>query len=371
MDKIKKKIQEKLEHRILHGLSCEWDAALWILDRFYRARMMKPFFNIKDMERRVGYWSVDKREICLSRDFVLNHSWDDVKEVLKHEMAHQFTHEVLHARNEKPHGPSFQKACKLLRANPKASGSFQTLIQRVNSDSPNREDKVLLKVKKLMALAQSKNRHEAEAAMIKAHDLISRHNIDLIKNKLNQDYVSVYVGRPALRHFREEYVLAGLILDFYFVQGLWISTYVIEKSKMGRVLEISGTKQNVQMAGYVYDYVKHFIDSQWTIYNKDKKLNRYRKTDFAIGIINGFRLKLETQENQRIKSDENYALVKVDDPGLKKYMDYHHPHTTTVRRNRLKQDKDVVEDGISIGKKLVISKGITNTGEKGKFLPEN
>jgi len=365
------KIQEKLEQRILHGLSCEWDVALWVLESSYKSLMSKPAFSLKDMDRRVAYWSYEKREICFSRNFILNHSWDDVIEVLKHEIAHQFAHEVLKVQNEKPHGPGFQKACKLLRANPKASGSFDTLRERIYKNLPSQEDRILIKVKKLMALAQSKNQHEAEAAMIKAHELITRHNIDLLSKNENQDYVSIFVGRSELRHFREEYVLTNLIQDYYFVRGMWISTYVKEKDKLGRVLEISGTKQNVQMASYVYDYVDRYIDSQWALYNKEKKLNRCRKTDFAIGILNGFRSKLESQEKQREKSGNNRALVKFEDPGLRQYMNYHYPHTTSIRRNRRNQDKDVINDGIDIGRKLVISKGITETGEKGKFLTES
>ncbi|QTA81492.1 SprT-like domain-containing protein, DUF2786 [Desulfonema limicola] len=368
MNKIK--IQEQLEQRLIYGLSCEWEQALWVLSKFHRQLLKKPVFSLKNMENRIGCWSAEKREISLSRDFVLNHSWDDVVEVLKHEIAHQFTHEVLKAKNEKPHGPSFQKACQLLRANPKASGSFQPLSQRVYNEIPNQEDRILLKVKKLMALAQSKNQHEAEAAMLKAHELITRHNIDLLNQKINQNYVSVFIGKPALRHFREEYVLNRLIQDFYFVQGVWVSAFVKDKGKMGRVMEISGTKQNIQIAAYVHDYIKHYIDFQWELYNKDKKLNRYRKTDFATGIINGFSSKLESQEKQRIKADAKRALVKIKDPGLKNYMDYQYPYITSFRKNRLQQDQNVLDDGISIGRKLVIAKGISETGERGKFLPE-
>ena len=145
-----------------------------------------------------------------------------------------------------------------------------------------------------MALAESPNQHEAEAAMAKAHDLIAKYNLDLLSRTENRDFISLFVGRPALRHFAEDYSLAHLLQDFYFVQGIWVSSYVPEKRRMGRVLEISGTIPNVKMAGYVHDFVQRFIHSQWTEYNQDKGLNRYRLTDFAVGIIEGFRSKLES-----------------------------------------------------------------------------
>ncbi len=68
---------------------------------------------------------------------------------------------------------------------------------------------------------------------------------------------------------------------------------------MGRVLEISGTLQNVKIASYVYDFVHNYINSSWAIYNKNKKHSRYRKTDFATGIIDGFTSKLSHQKESK------------------------------------------------------------------------
>jgi len=90
-------IQEEIERRILHGLACEWEEALWVLDSPYEELMRKPLFSLGDMKSKLGEWSREKREICLSRNLVLNHSWDAVREVLLHEMAHQFADEVLGA----------------------------------------------------------------------------------------------------------------------------------------------------------------------------------------------------------------------------------------------------------------------------------
>jgi hypothetical protein len=364
-------IQAELERRILHGLACEWEASLWVLPPLQRRAMQKPLFRLKEMKTLLGYWAGRRREICLNRDFVLNHPWDSVREVLRHEIAHQFAYQVLGVRNETPHGASFKKACELLRANPRASGSYETLHERIiNGAQKSEEDKILHRVKKLMALAQSTNQHEAETAMIKARELIAKYNIDLIEREGRRDFVSVFVGKPALRHFREEYMLGGLIEDFYFVQGIWTPAYVMEKGRMGRVMEISGTAHNVKIASYVYDFVSHFIDTRWAVYNKNKNLNRYRKTDFAIGILDGFRSKLKTQEKIDVAYYGNKALVSIEDPLLTRYMNYHYPNISSIRRNALNTDHQVLHDGISIGKKLVISEGITVREDEIKYLGE-
>ena len=371
MQKEKKaEMQQKLEHRILHGLACEWETALWVLDTSYREKIHRPIFSLGDFKNRWGHFSYEKREISLSRDLVLNHSWDAVQEVLKHEIAHQFAQELLGADGEPPHGPSFMKACQLLRANPKASGKYKPLDKRLLGDAASREDRILVRIKKLMALAQSKNQHEAEAAMTKAHKLIEKHNIDLLKRNEDRHFISVFVGRPALRHFREENHLANLIQDFYFVHNIWVPAYVVEKGMRGNVLEMTGTIQNVKIAAYVHDFVKRYVDSQWAKYNGNKGLNRYRKSDFAVGIIEGFRSKMESQHSKK-KAGRKLELVKIEDPLLKKHVSFKYPRTVSVRQNALRRDRNILDDGMRIGKKLVISKGIEAKGRGKKLLIES
>ena len=361
-------IQEKLEHRILHGLACEWENLLWDLNSFDRERLWKPLFSIRDMNSRWGCWSEEKNEISLSRNLVLNHSWYAVREILLHEMAHQFASQVLNAGDEPPHGPKFKKACYVLMADAKASGNCKPLDVQVSQGSADTEDKILLKVKKLMALAQSRNQHEAEAAMAKAYEFIAKYNMDLLAGHEHRDFISIFLGSPVLRHFREEYQLSRLLQDFYFVDGIWIPSYVMKKGKMGRVLEISGTLQNIRIASYVYDFINHFIDSQWHTYNQKKGLNRYRKTDFALGVISGFRLKLQLQNKKQNNMENKLGLIKIKDTLLQEYINHRYPRISTIRNKAVREDIHVLQDGISVGKKLVIHKGITKQGTEVKLL---
>ncbi|HSR11130.1 MAG TPA: DUF2786 domain-containing protein, partial [Thermodesulfobacteriota bacterium] len=271
-------LQEELETRILHGVSCEWERAIWALDPPYRRKMRPPLFTLRDLNGRWGSWNGERREIALSRRLVLDHPWGAVREVLLHEMAHQMAEEVFGARDAQPHGRPFQDACRLLRADP---GSVESTRALYGTTAASGEDRILIRVKKLMALASSPDRHEAEAAMAKAHQLIARHNIDLLEGGERRGFVSVLIGAPALRHHAEDYSLANLLQDFYFVRGIWVSSYVLEKRKMGRAFEVSGTLSNVKIAAYVHDFVRRFIHTQWRAYNEGRGLNRSRRTDFS------------------------------------------------------------------------------------------
>lgn len=351
-------IETELERRMLYGLACEWEAALWVLDDTHRRRMKKPLFSIRDLKNTWGLWSAKKGEISLSRKLVITHPWDAVRDVLLHEMAHQMAEQVLGGIGEAPHGAAFLKACHLLRANPKASGTYPLLQDHIHSEQIDQNDRILIRIRKLLALAQSRNRFEAEAAMLKAHELIATYNIDRMALEKRRRYFSIFLTQPALRNSRDVYHLAHLIQEFYFVQGIWVPAYVVEKGKMGRVLEISGTRQNIAMASYVYEFVKRFIEMEWGRYNRTKRLNRFRGTDFAVGIIEGFHQKLSGAGETKAAPAHDRHPVPTDDPQLKKYVAYKYPHTASFRRTASGQDEGIVEDGMKIGRKLILHQGI-------------
>ncbi|MFB3925633.1 MAG: SprT-like domain-containing protein [Syntrophales bacterium] len=359
--------QLELERRIIYGLACEWERAIRLLEPHYRARMRRPLFSIRDLKKRWAFWSPERREICVNRNLAMNHPWDSVCEVLLHEIAHQFRDEVFQAFHEPPHGPGFQKACYLLRANPRASGKYPALDERVSRGTADIQDRIMVRIKKLMALAGSHNPHEAEAAMAKAHKFILKYNLEYTGFERKRDFVSIFLGKPALRQSREKYHLANLLQDFYFVKGIWVSSYVMERGKMGRVLEISGTVANIQIASYVFDFVNRFIQLQWDKYRCGKELRSLDKVDFAVGVIEGFRSKLERQQKNS-RCPEEKALIRIEDPRLAEYMRYRYPFIVSFRRNASIRDPRVRKDGERIGRKMVISKGITAMGEGGGKL---
>jgi hypothetical protein len=206
--------------------------------------------------------------------------------------------------------------------------------------------------------------------MLKAHELISRHNVDLIAQGLDQDYHSIFLGAPRLRHFREAYHLAHLLQDFYFIQGMWIQAWVLKKGRMGRVLEISGTRKNVQIADYIHAAICRYIDDAWADYRRNKGLNRYRKTDFAVGIIEGFKATMQQASATGSRGlGTHLPVARVEDHALTRYLAHRYPHVRSFSRRGPGHDARVLADGTESGRKLIIAKGITrHDGFKEKFL---
>jgi hypothetical protein len=360
--------QQDLERRILHGMSCEWEAARLNLEPGKRRLISRPLFAIKDLKTQWGNWSRAKREISLRRHLVLNYPWDSIRDVLLHEMAHQIAQQLFGASAQTSHGPAFKQACAILGIDAVASAHYKPLQERLLTDTANHRDRCMIRIKKLLALAESQNRYEAEAAMLKAHELIAKYNVDISNQEDNHDFLSIFIGEPALRHPKEEYFLANLIQDFYFIRGLWVSAYVVEKEKMGRVLEISGSVENIKLAGYVYDFIRHYIDSQWLLYNRTKEFNRYNKSDFAVGVIEGFRSKLTSHTRINRKMKNYLALVRSTDSLLEHYFSHKYPHTVNIRKKVSHQNETILNDGKKLGKQLVITKGVSGRNAGGLRL---
>ena len=360
-------LYSELEHRILHGLSLEWQAALSILGSSRQPAMKQPVFSLKHSEKSLAHWDSSKREISFSRRFVLNYPWDSIREVLIHEMAHQYASEVLMAHHETPHGPGFMKACQALKANPGASGSYKPLTDRINDEELPAQDRIMVKVKKLLSLGNSVNTFEAESAVAKAHELIRKHNIDLLEKNTERQFVSLFVGEPSLKRYREEYLLSHVLMEHYYVYGIWVPAFVLHKGKMGRVFEITGTIENVKIASYVYDFITRHMDMAWIAYNKGKHLNRSRKSDFSSGLIQGFKQRLESEESSKttVKSRSQGARqpMVIEDAQLKEYAAFKYPRIRRFSRTALACDENVINAGKTIGKNLVLNKAVERRSE--------
>lgn len=356
------------ERRLLIGLSHEWDLAAADLAPDIRRRLRRPLFRLADMAHRLGLWDPDKREICLSRRLAWDHPWDEVRAVLRHEMAHQLAHTVLAAEGQTAHGPAFRQACLMLRADPSASASHRPLHERVAAGCAGMENPLRQRIHKLLSLAQSRNVHEAQSAMRKAHQLMARHHITTLETDPARAFTSVFLGRPALRHFKESYHLANLLQDFYFVQGIWVPAFVISRGKMGRVLEVSGTPVNVSQASYVFAFVEGYVDRRWQEMADSRRLTRHQKSDFAVGIVEGFRHKLQKERFPDCRPAQR-ALIRQPDPRLSAYLHQRYPRTSRIQRGG-RQDRDVFRRGFQAGEEMILHRGITHTSpDTGRKLP--
>lgn len=358
------------EGRILHGVACEWECARRMLAPGLARRLRRPLFMLDDAASRWGAWSADRCEIRLSRGLIDHHPWDAVREVLFHEMAHQLADELFDARGETAHGPMFLKACGLLGANPHASGSFTLPTEQVRRAESHGADRSAERIRKLLALAGSSNPHEADAAMLKAHQLMARVNARTGVVAPPREFFSIFVGRPALRHSRTHYHLSALLREFYFVLPIWVPAYVLDRSRMGRALEISGTAFNLRTAAYVYAFIQRVIAEEWTRWASMSIDGRRGAAAFGVGVVEGFRARLEAARRPLGSERKSpFALVAAGDPELTDYFKRRYPHTARVGRTAARIHRRALQAGRDVGNRLVVSQPTVEIGAGGGLLP--
>lgn len=117
------------------------------------------------------------------------------------------------------------------------------------------DDRYKNKIRKLLALSQSDNEHEAEAAKRQAKKLMAKYHI----NADELEIVSI-TSRPLLRKGTKEYECV-LMLAIERISGC----YAIIKSrrthgKWGRVIEFTGLERDAELAAYAFDVLLQQVE---------------------------------------------------------------------------------------------------------------
>ncbi|MEO8878324.1 MAG: DUF2786 domain-containing protein [Polyangiaceae bacterium] len=334
-----------VERQIVRELLAEWRGLNF--SRF-RAALRPPVIELAEASGFLGRWSHDTRRLELSREFVLSSAWGQVVEVLKHEMAHQYAHEVLKATDETSHGPAFRDTCRRMGIDAAASGMPN------HDGSAEGRERVVERIARLLALAESPNAHEAEAAALAAQRLMLKYNLDEQQAKSARAYNFRQLGTPNGRVGEAERILAMILAKHFFVEVIWVGAFRVSDGKRGSVLEICGTDSNLAMAEYVHAFLTHTSEHLWREHKKNHEIsgNRERRTYLA-GVMAGFADKLSVDG----KTHREAGLVWVGDKELDGFFRRRHPHVRNVRHSG-RTRTDAYGHGREAGRSIVLRKGV-------------
>src|SRR3954471_25086782 len=233
------RLSGELERAALHAIYRSWEDMNGALFRFQLAR---PAIELTDSSSRLGRWHGGLRVIELARSLLVDHGWGVLIEVLKHEMAHQYVDEILGQPDDSMHGAEFRRVCEERGIDASAAGIPRT------GNAQSVEQHLLERIAKLLALAESPNEHEAQAAMSAAQRLMLKYNIDLAISGRQPAHTVRHLGEPTGRVHEAQRILAGILGDHFFVQTIWVPVWRALEGKRGSVLEICGSKANLELA---------------------------------------------------------------------------------------------------------------------------
>lgn len=338
-------LSAELEHAALVAVRAAYHELNYSL---FRHRLVPAVLAFATTRRQLGRWRRAERAIELSRSLLVEHDWGTLVEVLKHEMAHQFVDEVLQIHDESVHGRAFQQVCAERAIDGRATGLPQ-------SGPSTEEQRVLERVAKLLALAESSNEHEAHNAALAAQRLMLRHNLDSLGGEGARSYAFRHLGEPSARVAEAEKLLSVILTEHFFVDAIWVPVWRAREAKRGSVLEICGTAANLELAAYAYDFLRHTAQQLW----REHKRARSVKGDadrrhFVAGVMAGFRSKLNEQRQQQAER----GLVWVGDAGTVEYLRARHPHIRHTRSAGAARP-EAYAHGKAAGRSIVLHRGVS------------
>jgi predicted SprT family Zn-dependent metalloprotease len=324
----------------------------------FRGALATPQIALSDAGSLLGRYLGETHTIALSRALVSEQPWSVVLEVLKHEMAHQYVHEILRA-DEPPHGPAFRSVCERMGIDERASGMPTAEVDAAGK-------RVLDRVHKLLALAESDNRHEAEAAAAAAQRLMLRHNLEPPSVAASARHGFRQIGRITGRVTEWERRLGNILREHFFVDIIWVPAYDVRTQRRGSVMEVIGTPENLDLAAYVYDFLTRTAERLWAAHKDARGIrgNGDRRTYLA-GVMSGFAEKLAAQA----RAHQAEGLVWVPHAELARYTRRRHPYLRTVSHRGTRHDGAFVH-GQRAGRDLVLHKGVSseNVRQERKLL---
>jgi hypothetical protein len=325
----------------------------------FRGGLGTPRIELVETEARLGRWIPHTKTIEISKPLVLAQPWGVVVEVLKHEMAHQFMTERHGDVSETPHGPAFREVCEKLGIDGRAGG-----LPDAAPESRD-EDRIASRIAHLLALAESPNRNEAEAAMLAAQRLLLKHNIDLSQARAARGHSFRHLGKPSGRVTEAERVLSLVLAKHFFVECIWVPVYRPLEGKRGSVLEVCGTRENLEIAEYVHAFLLQTAERLWTEHKRARKLpGDSDRRRFLAGVMHGMLEKL----GQEAVQHEMAGLVWVKDADLLRYYRRRHPHVRHVRTAGERRTRAYAE-GREAGRSIEIHRGMKGETAGPKLLP--
>ncbi len=276
-------------------------------ERFYDKRQEYSYpikaviFNNKKM---LGYFDPHFYEIGL-HECLMQANRELLHAIIRHELAHYITF-INFGDTVESHGDEFHAFCLRMGWGEGVSKASMCLDESV-SLFHEEENNVLRKVQKLLALTTSRNKHEAEQAMIKSQQLLLKHNID-VRNIEDADDEKIFLKR-IMKQKKENAKMRSIahILETFFVNTVY-------NRKEGCVyLEVIGSATNVEIAEYVANILQNQLDILWKQTQK-QQINlkgAVAKNSFFLGVARGYCDKINFLKKQYDSNTFN-ALILIE-----------------------------------------------------------
>ncbi|WP_243249034.1 MULTISPECIES: DUF2786 domain-containing protein [Clostridium] len=169
--------------------------------------------------------------------------------------------------------------------------------------------KVVEKIKKLLALSESSNEHEAKVSLLKAQELLAKHKLSLkeVKEfKIYNNSIKEKVSTVSFTKAKWKAKLARVIADNF-------GCYYYFKTRRSHTIAFFGREEDTLVCNIVLEYAVDCINSSVRKlryrYSRDGYSTKGLENDYALGFIKGLNKMFEEQK----RSNQEWGLVLVKD----------------------------------------------------------
>ena len=248
----------------------------------------------------LGYFEHNNYRIGINKKLMYQAKKETIKNILRHEMIH-FLAWLEYGDKSLGHGEQYRLTAKKYGFGEKITLAHTSVeLENMMIKGDIKSEQIILKIKKLLKLAASDNKHEAELATIKANELLLKHNIEkLSTNALSDEEICVKRILTGKRN-NEKYRAIYEILKTFFVAP------VFNHCRGIFYLEVTGTRTNVEMTDYVANFLYNELER---LYKEQRKKDKdIKKGPFMKGIAAGYILKIKSVQSQNTSEKELITL---------------------------------------------------------------
>jgi hypothetical protein len=217
-------------------------------------------------------------------------------------------------------------------------------------------EKLIDKIKKLLALSKSPNEAEAELAAQRAHEILTKYKLsmdDVEEKEIREG--NVITGR-SLKKWR--HILIDNIAKYYYCQCLQYEG----DSGYYRIVFI-GQKHNIIICKSMYDYLEKSILRECRNIHKNAKY-KYRET-FKLGMV--LRISERLKEFSKITNTDERALVITENKLIEKYLENKEVYTQKIDYDL--ENINAYMKGKMAGNKVSLNGQVKNNTTSTKDLP--
>lgn len=216
------------------------------------------------------------------------------------------------------------------------------------------KEKIVDKIKKLLALSKSSNEHEASLAMENANKLLMKHNLEM--SDIEEIDMNDIIESEVMSGGRMMSWKLNILSSVMELNNCQILLYSQRGGK--KTVKAIGKKTSIEVSVSMYDYLIKTMDRiiKNTIYDIDV-------FSFRIGFAYAITQKIKEIITERSKADDAFdqactALVVVEKALIQKFMNEQHPDVKTKSTKTNFKDSMSFSAGHQAGRNTSLSNQI-------------